>query len=130
MNYTNYIINGKIIDVDSLVTSSKNDLVNKSLVPVASVIALIGVIVLGGVLPLTLTIDSVRQMKAICLKGMKRYHTKYIFTLPVYSVHSQLKNMIEVKSKKIVFEKYKVHNETNKIYKKKAQWKPIIIKNI
>jgi hypothetical protein len=130
MNYTNYIINGKIIDVDSLISSSKNDLVNKSLIPVASAIAIIGVVVLASALPLTLSIDGVRQMKAICIKGMKRYHTKYVFILPMYSAQSQLRTLIETKSNKIVFEKYKVHNETNKVYKKKDQWKPVIIKNI
>ena len=68
MKYTNYIINGNVIDAKAL------ENVPKIFLPFSIVVAILGVVILAGAIPATLGIDGVRTLKYQMIKFERRYH--------------------------------------------------------
>lgn len=70
MKYTKYIINGSVVDANSL------ESIPKILLPITLSAALIGIIFLTGMLPITATMDGFRTVKCGVIKFERRYHFK------------------------------------------------------
>jgi hypothetical protein len=68
MKYTNYIINGDAINAKAL------ENVPKILLPFTLSVAIFGVILLAGAIPMTLSIDGVRSLKCQMIRFERRYH--------------------------------------------------------
>lgn len=93
MKYTNYIINGSVIDVEKMLPEGPiaKNIVIFGLIPVS----IAGLAVLGGMIPFTLGIDGYRSLKMryyIYMKGYRRfkYYKKAFSTLTI-SLESQKK---------------------------------------
>jgi hypothetical protein len=71
MKYTNLIINGNIIDIESLIPQNK---IQKTItLPIIITIAMCGVFVLIGFLPITIAIDETRHIKSQFIKMKRKY---------------------------------------------------------
>lgn len=68
MKYTNYIINGDAINAKAL------ENVPKIFLPFTLSVAIFGVILLAGAIPMTLTLDGVRSLKCQMIKFERKYH--------------------------------------------------------
>lgn len=68
MKYTNYIINGDVINAKTL------ESMPKIFLPVSLAVAILGVVLLAGAIPATLTIDGVRSLKCQMIRFERRYH--------------------------------------------------------
>lgn len=71
MKYTNYIINGKI-DIQGMVSHKKY--LRQATILMAIPVAIFGVVVLSGVLPLAMMADSSRYAKLVYYHRLKVYH--------------------------------------------------------
>ena len=87
--YTDYIINGNMIDINSVV--SENKYAKLFTIPLASTVAIFGVIFLSCFLPFMVTIDSARQMKFHYIKIKRKYHVNYIFLIPIDKIDKVFK---------------------------------------
>ena len=68
MKYTNYVINGNIIDGKQL------ERLPKIMLPLSISVAIVGVVLLAGVLPLTLIMDGSRSLKYQMIKLERKYY--------------------------------------------------------
>jgi hypothetical protein len=68
MKYTNYVINGKLIDTKEL------ESLPKIMLPISLTVALTGVVILVGVLPIAVVVDGVRNAHAYVLKQKRTYN--------------------------------------------------------
>lgn len=71
MKYTNYLINGNVVDVDSLQTN--NRLLKYPVRFVSIPIIFVGIIVIGGAIPIAIMADGVRNVKCRAIH-YKRNH--------------------------------------------------------
>lgn len=74
MKYTNYIINGKIFNFDTI--RSRNTSINTLLTLIKIPAVFMGVGMLSGILPLTILIDSYRNTKCRLIH-FKRNHFRF-----------------------------------------------------
>jgi len=75
MKYTNYIIQGQFIDIDSIISSTP--IIKEITIIIAIVIAIIGILLIIGILPMSLTMDSMRSIRFkyyFLVKRMKKLH--------------------------------------------------------
>lgn len=81
MKYTDYIINGKVLDLESIIPSRR--IYKFITIPILSTVALLGLFVLGGLLPMTITIDGTRYIRLQYIKIKRKYKVKYIIYIPI-----------------------------------------------
>jgi hypothetical protein len=79
--YTNYIVNGNVVDINSLI--EKRGPVRIITIPLASTVAIMGFIVFACFIPMTVTVDSARQLKFQYIKTKRKYHVNYVFLIPI-----------------------------------------------
>ena len=71
MNYTNYIINGKIIDINSVI--SKKKYLKQITIIAAIPVAFFGFFALLGFLPFAFMADRVKDGEMMYLKAKRKY---------------------------------------------------------
>jgi hypothetical protein len=77
MRYTNYILNNDFIDIDGMVSQKRY--LKQLTILAALPVAIFGIAVLSGALPIAYTVDSFRYMKLQYLYFTKEQHRrKYI----------------------------------------------------
>jgi hypothetical protein len=77
MNYTNYIINGNFIDINSII--SKKKYFKHITISIAIPIACVGVLTMIGILPLTFVLDRAKEGELKYLKAVRRYRKNKAF---------------------------------------------------
>ena len=65
MKYTNYLINGKIVDIDSLQTN--NRLLKYPIRFVSIPVAIVAIVTIGSAIPIAVVADGVRNLKCMAL---------------------------------------------------------------
>jgi hypothetical protein len=124
--YTEYIIKGDIVDVNSLV--SKNNYLRVVTVPIATTVAIAGVIILSGFIPMTIVVDSTRQVRLFYIWTKRKYKVNYVFLIPVdkfdevlrklnikFSLHNELRKNEENLKTSLVY----VHSHVKNIFTNK-----------
>jgi hypothetical protein len=89
MNYTNYIINGNIINVDSIISNKKY--LRPITITLAIPVTIVGIATFGSMLPITFLLDEAKYGRVKYLKIRKKYLRSHSFrwmniynkTLPV-----------------------------------------------
>jgi hypothetical protein len=71
MNYTNYIINGKIINVESILSNRKY--LKHITIAVGIPVALFGIVTLTSILPLTFLLDEAKYRRIKYKKYMRSH---------------------------------------------------------
>ena len=79
--YTDYIVNGNIVDVNSLV--SENKYMRIVTIPLASTVAIAGVAIFACLIPMTITVDSARHVMFHYIKTKRKYNVNYVFLIPI-----------------------------------------------
>ena len=79
--YTNYIINGNVVDINSLI--SKNPYVKIVTIPLASTVAIMAFTIFACMIPMTISVDSARQLKFQYIRTKRKYHVNYVFLIPI-----------------------------------------------
>jgi hypothetical protein len=109
MKYTNYLINGNFIDIDSII--AQNKILRTITIPIGIVVAFTGVICIGGIIPMAVMADTGRSIKYAYYTLMKKYymHKYYDNVFNSLSVRHMQKVRMQIALKDInIFEKEKV----------------------
>jgi len=74
MKYTNYLINGEIVDLSAFNT---NKIYLKPItIPLGITVAATGAIFIGGLIPMAVGVDTVRNLKCLLLKQERKHRYK------------------------------------------------------
>lgn len=75
MKYTNHIINGEIVDINTIISDKKyfKELTILMGIPVA----ITGVVILTLAIPFSITFDTCRSLKYFYLKNNRKNHVKF-----------------------------------------------------
>ena len=79
--YTDYIINGNIVDVNSIM--SENRFIKIISIPIASTVAIMGVIAFACMIPMTISVDCARHVKFHYIRTKRKHHVNYMFLIPI-----------------------------------------------
>ena len=101
MNYTNYIISGKVININSIISNKKY--FKQATIVVAIPVAIVGFLVFLGILPATYIIDRVKEGEIKYLKIIRKYRRNKEFQAFLETISS---NKEEIKKIKKI---YKLH---------------------
>jgi hypothetical protein len=107
--YTNYIVNGNIVDINSLISTNKY--MRVITIPIASTVAVAGIAAFACLIPMTITVDSARYVKFHYIMTKRKYNVNYVFLIPIdkldtvlekwnidFNLHNELrKNEINMK---------------------------------
>jgi hypothetical protein len=74
VKYTNYLINGNFINVRAL------ENVPKIFLPISLTVAIMGVIMLSGAIPITFMIDTARNVHCMTIKLDRKLHVSQTVT--------------------------------------------------
>jgi len=72
LKYTDYLINGEILDMNSIQTNSKYFKLPVILISIP--VAIFGVILIGGTIPVAFTIDGLRNAKSYLIHQKRIMH--------------------------------------------------------
>jgi hypothetical protein len=101
--YTDYIVNGNIVDVNSLM--SDNKYMKIVTIPLASTVAIAGVVIFACLIPMTISVDSARQVKFQYIRTKRKYNVNYVFLIPIDKLDKVLEKW---------HIKFNLHNEIRK----------------
>ena len=90
MKYTNYIINGDVVSAKAL------ENVPRIFLPFTLAVAIFGIVLLAGAIPMTLGIDGIRLLKYQMVKFERKHHYGQSI------VQSRVVNTVVVKPIKVV----------------------------
>lgn len=107
MKYTNYLVNGKVLDVTQMI--SKNKYVKPVSILAALPIVSIGVIVITGILPSAVIADSVRNVKYRIYTFKRRHSTFVPKTYKQQEIEEQWFDKMLQKQKVYIKEKYNLN---------------------
>ncbi len=98
--YTDYIINGDVIDINSLI--SENKYIKIISIPIASTVAIAGIVIFSCLIPMTISVDSARQVKFYYIRTKRKYNVNYVFLIPIDKLDRVLEKL---------HIKFNLHNE-------------------
>ena len=101
--FTNYIVNGNIVDINSLI--SENKYMRIVTIPLASTVAVAGVVIFACLIPMTMTVDSARHIKVHFIRTKRKYNVKYVFLIPIDKLDNVLAEW---------YIRFNLHNELRK----------------
>lgn len=79
--YTDYIINGNIVDINSVM--SENKYIRIISIPMVSTVAIMGLLVFACMIPMTISVDSARQIKFHYIRTKRKHNVNYMFLIPI-----------------------------------------------
>ena len=96
MKYTNYILKADIIDINQLVSDKPG--LKQITILTSIVVAIVGVIILGGMIPATLLADGYRSLKMQYYIYMKKYklYNYYSDVLSSLSLSSSVETKLKM----------------------------------
>ena len=95
MNYTNYILNGDVINIDSLI--SKKKYLKEITITLAIPVVAVGFITFLGILPATYIMDRAKEGEIRYLKILRKYRKNKEFQTFLETVSDYKEEMKRIK---------------------------------
>jgi hypothetical protein len=95
MNYTNYILSGNSININSLI--SKKRYLKPITITIAIPVAIVGFLAFSGILPATYIIDRVKEGEIKYLKVIRKYKRNKEFQAFLETISDDKEEMKRIK---------------------------------
>jgi len=95
MNYTNYILNGNVININSII--SKKRYLRQITITLAIPVAAVGILTFMGILPATFILDRAKEGELKYLKAKRRWRKKKEFQVFLETVTDDKEDMKRIK---------------------------------
>lgn len=95
MNYTNYILNGNVININSII--SKKRYFKQITITLAIPVAAVGVLTFLGILPVTFIMDRAKEGEIKYLKARRKYRRRKEFQAFLETVSDDKEELKRIK---------------------------------